>query len=185
VTKIMVEPLLGGEPFEIDAANIPERDEGADLFNLIKEAAAARHKAARQREQEQEATATLGELERVFEKYISEKHAALGCNTINGRVSVLTPEDKTSFNSLLEYVKRWRLITLERGWSIPPALIAAWLVDEYGKGADIKALHKSVGRMHDAYLNPVNSAEVRAIFEFLTTETDERNFDDESSKDQG
>jgi hypothetical protein len=175
MTKILCEPLLGGEPFEWDTDEHPpnyrEDDDHQELLNLIKEAANGRRKSAYLREAEAETVATCAGLDEVYAPYVQEKHAKIGVN-VGGKISPITEQDKEDFSKLLAHVREWELVFPDQGWLVAPQIVASFLIGEHAKGADIKRLHRSISKMHQAHLDPTNDAAVRGVFEYLTKDED-------------
>jgi hypothetical protein len=166
--------LLGGDTFDTPWDELPpsepiDRSTDHELIELIKEAANGRRKSAFLREQEAETTATCAGLDAVFAEYVQEKHAKIGVN-VGGKVSEISEKDKADFARLLEYARDWDLTPPDRGWPVPPQIVAAFLVSEFAKGKDVQRLYRSIGRVHEAHLNPCNDAAVRGILEYLTSE---------------
>jgi hypothetical protein len=175
MTKETEQGLLDG-CFDVPWDELPlvepvDRSEKAhnELIGVIKEGANGRRKSEFLREQEAETTATCAGLDEVFAEYVEAKHARIGVN-VGGKVSEITERDRADFAKLLAYAKEWELTFPDRGWPVAPQIVAAWLVNEYAKGEDIKRLYRSIGRVHEAHLNPVNDAAVRGVYEYLTSE---------------
>jgi hypothetical protein len=149
-----------GEPQPID------RSKDDELFDVIREWGQARAEKAWLHEQECETLATLGALDGIYAPHVEAKHARPGIN-VAGKISEITAQDKEDFARLLKYVSEWKLSIPDQGWPVAPQIVASFLIRAFSNGEDIKRLHRSISRVHQAYLDPTNDAAVRGIFEYL------------------